>query len=107
METRFTPESAIMRATSFVTSVPLVNNARCLTPRYSASAAGVTLLGEVGGHPFYIGAAQFEYWRHTHLIIDVNGYFAPAGVGGLSFYNATPCRAWAGGRSCAPAAALR
>jgi uncharacterized protein (DUF779 family) len=29
------------------------------------------LLGELGGHPFYIGAAQFEYWRHTQLLIDV------------------------------------
>jgi uncharacterized protein (DUF779 family) len=29
------------------------------------------LLGEIGGCKFYIGAAQFEYWRHTQLIIDV------------------------------------
>jgi uncharacterized protein (DUF779 family) len=29
------------------------------------------LLGEIGGHPFYIGAQQFEYWRHTQLVIDV------------------------------------
>jgi len=29
------------------------------------------LLGEVAGTPFYIGAAQFEYWRHTQLVIDV------------------------------------
>jgi len=29
------------------------------------------LLGEIGGSPFYIGAKQFEYWRHTQLIIDV------------------------------------
>jgi uncharacterized protein len=28
-------------------------------------------LGEIGGCKFYIGAAQFEYWRHTQLIIDV------------------------------------
>jgi uncharacterized protein len=28
-------------------------------------------LGEIAGCPFYIGAAQFEYWRHTQLIIDV------------------------------------
>jgi uncharacterized protein (DUF779 family) len=28
-------------------------------------------LGEIGGHPFYIGKAQFEYWQDTHLIIDV------------------------------------
>jgi uncharacterized protein len=29
------------------------------------------LLGEIAGCKFYIGAAQFEYWRHTQLIIDV------------------------------------
>lgn len=28
-------------------------------------------LGEIGGVPFYMGAAQFEYWEHTQLIIDV------------------------------------
>jgi uncharacterized protein (DUF779 family) len=28
-------------------------------------------LGEIGGCEFFIGAAQFEYWRHTQLIIDV------------------------------------
>jgi uncharacterized protein (DUF779 family) len=29
------------------------------------------LLGDVGGAPFYMGAAQFEYWQHTHLTLDV------------------------------------
>ncbi|MGH8809841.1 MAG: DUF779 domain-containing protein [Noviherbaspirillum sp.] len=28
-------------------------------------------LGELDGAPFYIGAAQYEYWKHTQLIIDV------------------------------------
>jgi uncharacterized protein (DUF779 family) len=28
-------------------------------------------LGEVAGCLFYMGAAQFEYWAHTQLIIDV------------------------------------
>ncbi|MBA1149389.1 DUF779 domain-containing protein [Ectothiorhodospiraceae bacterium WFHF3C12] len=28
-------------------------------------------LGELAGEPFYMSAAQFEYWEHTHLIIDV------------------------------------
>jgi uncharacterized protein (DUF779 family) len=44
-------------------------------------------LGEIAGCEFYIGAAQFEYWQHTQLIIDVvpgrgAGFTldAPAGV---------------------------
>jgi uncharacterized protein (DUF779 family) len=44
-------------------------------------------LGEICGSPFYIGAAQFEYWRHTHVTVDVvpgrGGSFsleAPRGV---------------------------
>jgi uncharacterized protein (DUF779 family) len=28
-------------------------------------------LGEIGGAPFYISAPQYEYWKHTKLIIDV------------------------------------
>ncbi len=28
-------------------------------------------LGTIASVPFYIGAAQFEYWEHTQLIIDV------------------------------------
>ena len=38
------------------------------------------LLGEIGGYPFYIGAQQYTYWKHTQLIIDV----AP-GPGGSDF----------------------
>ena len=29
------------------------------------------LMGDIAGCKFYIGANQFEYWRHTQLIIDV------------------------------------
>ncbi|MEM9260927.1 MAG: DUF779 domain-containing protein [Bacteroidota bacterium] len=29
------------------------------------------LLGEVHGCPFYMSAFQFEYWKHTHLTLDV------------------------------------
>ena len=28
----------------------------------------------------------------TDLVIDINGYFAPAGTGGLSLYGVQPCR---------------
>jgi uncharacterized protein len=47
------------------------------------------LLGGIGGQPFYMGAAQFEYWRHTHLTIDVvpgrGGMFSLEGPHGLRF----------------------
>ena len=38
------------------------------------------LLGVIADTPVYIGAAQFEYWRHTELTIDV----VPGRGGGFS-----------------------
>ena len=38
------------------------------------------LLGQVADCPVYIGAAQFEYWKHTELTIDV----VPGRGGGFS-----------------------
>lgn len=29
------------------------------------------LLGHIHGCPFYMSADQYEYWKHTHLTIDV------------------------------------
>ena len=47
------------------------------------------LLGRIGGCPFYIGSGQFEYWKHTQLIIDVvpgrGGMFSVEGVEGVRF----------------------
>jgi uncharacterized protein (DUF779 family) len=47
------------------------------------------LLGEIGGSPFYMSEAQFEYWKHTHLTIDVvpgrGGMFSLEGPEGLRF----------------------
>jgi len=28
-------------------------------------------MGEIGGAGFFMSASQFEYWKHTQLIIDV------------------------------------
>ncbi|MEZ0214639.1 MAG: DUF779 domain-containing protein [Xanthobacteraceae bacterium] len=28
-------------------------------------------MGEIGGAPFHMSQSQFEYWKHTQLIIDV------------------------------------
>ena len=52
---------------------------------------GDVYLGDIGGCPFYIGKAQYEYWRHTQLIIDVidghgGGTFSLEGPEGKSFH---------------------
>lgn len=48
------------------------------------------LLGEIGGCPFYIGRAQYEYWKHTQLVIDVvegrGGTFSLEGAEGYCFH---------------------
>lgn len=47
------------------------------------------LLGEIGDSPFYISEAQYEYWKHTQLIIDVvdgrGGMFSLEGPEGKRF----------------------
>ena len=46
-------------------------------------------LGEIGGAPFYMHKNQFDYWKHTQLIIDVvegrGGMFSLEGVEGKRF----------------------
>ena len=61
------------------------------------------LLGEIDGAPFYISGPQFEYWRHTQLIIDV----VPGRGGMFSLDNGrerrflTRSKLFAGGEACA------
>jgi uncharacterized protein (DUF779 family) len=47
------------------------------------------LLGEVDDTPFYISRPQFEYWKHTQLILDVvpgrGGMFSLEGPEGVRF----------------------
>ncbi len=47
------------------------------------------LLGELDGTPFYMSRSQFEYWKHTQLIVDVvpgrGGMFSLEGPEGLRF----------------------
>lgn len=38
------------------------------------------------------GAVSFYASDTTDLVVDINGYFAPPGTGGLNFYPITPCR---------------
>ena len=47
-------------------------------------------LGDVGGVPFYIGKLQYDYWKHTQLILDViegtGGTFSLEGNTGKAFH---------------------
>jgi uncharacterized protein (DUF779 family) len=47
------------------------------------------LLATVEGAPFYMSRSQFEYWKHTQLILDVvpgrGGMFSLDGPEGLRF----------------------
>ena len=43
------------------------------------------LLGEIDSCSFYISRSQFEYWKHTHLIIDA----VPGRGGAFSLDSAT------------------
>lgn len=47
------------------------------------------LLGEIGGAEFYIHKNQYDYWKHTQLMIDVvdgrGGMFSLEGVEGKRF----------------------
>jgi uncharacterized protein len=48
-------------------------------------------LGHVGGVPFYISKSQYEYWKHTQLILDViegsGGTFSLEGSTGKAFHS--------------------
>ena len=65
-------------------SQPVVSTLNNLTSTIVANAAIVPAGtgGEVAVYPS----------NSTNLVIDVNGYFAPAGAGGLSLYPDVPCR---------------
>jgi uncharacterized protein (DUF779 family) len=63
--------------------------ANCYLPGDITIGAGDVYLGDIGGCPFYIGKAQYEYWKHTQLIIDViegrGGTFSLEGSEGKGF----------------------
>lgn len=64
--------------------------ANCYLPGEITMGAGDVYLGDVGGCPFYIGKAQYAYWKHTQLIIDViegvGGTFSLEGPEGKAFH---------------------
>jgi hypothetical protein len=63
---------------------PPTANLSSVTGTVTASAA-IVPAGANGSIDVYAS-------NSTDLIIDVNGYFAPPGAGGLSLYTLTPCR---------------
>ena len=63
---------------------PLVSTLNALTGTVTANAA-VVQAGTSGAIAVYPS-------NDTDLVIDIDGYFAPAGTGGLSLYPVTPCR---------------
>ncbi|HUQ93494.1 MAG TPA: VCBS repeat-containing protein, partial [Bryobacteraceae bacterium] len=66
-------------------SRPLVSTLNSFTGTVVANAA-IVPAGTNGGIDVFVT-------DNTHVIIDVNGYFAPpGGAGAMSFYTATPCR---------------
>ncbi len=65
-------------------SQPLVSTLNAYTGTVTANAAIVE--AGTGGD---ISAYAFD---DTDVILDINGYFAPPGAGGLSLYPVTPCR---------------
>jgi len=64
--------------------------ANCFLPGEITMGAGDVYLGDIGGCPFYIGKGQYEYWKHTQLIIDVieghGGTFSLEGATGKAFH---------------------
>ena len=64
--------------------------ANCYLPGEITTGAGDVLLGEIGGCPFFISKSQYEYWKHTQLIIDVveghGGTFSLEGPEGKAFH---------------------
>ncbi len=63
---------------------PLASTLNSLDGTILANAAIVQ--AGVGGAVTFVGS------NDTDLVVDINGYFAPASYGGLNFYPATPCR---------------
>ena len=64
--------------------------ANCYLPTDLTIGAYDVHLGDIGGVPFYISASQYEYWKHTQLIIDViegtGGTFSLEGNTGKAFH---------------------
>jgi len=68
-------------------SQPLVATLNAIGGQITANAA-ITVAGTAGN----AGEISTFATNDTDLVIDINGYFAPPGANGLSWYPAVPCR---------------
>jgi hypothetical protein len=80
------PHGPVGYLTTFPTgqAMPLASTLNAPTGTVTANAA-IVPAGTGGSVDVYATNA-------TNLVIDINGYFAAPGSGGLSLYNVTPCR---------------
>jgi uncharacterized protein (DUF779 family) len=64
--------------------------ANCFLPGELTIGPYDEYLGDIGGCPFYISKSQYQYWKHTQLIIDViegtGGTFSLEGPEGKAFH---------------------
>ena len=65
-------------------SQPLISNLNASTGAVTANAA-IVPAGTAGAVSVYAS-------NDTDLVIDINGYFAPPGPGGLDLFTVAPCR---------------
>ena len=80
------PQGALGYLTTWPTgqSQPFVSTLNALTGAIAANAA-IVPAGTSGSVDVFVT-------NNTHLVVDINGYFAPMTTGGLSLYNVPPCR---------------
>jgi len=80
------PDVKLGHLTAWPTGQPQPNVSNLNDPTGTVTAnAGIVQAGTNGSISTYVT-------DQTHLIVDINGYFAPPSSGGLSLYLAYPCR---------------
>jgi len=47
------------------------SSANCYLPTDLTIGPGDEFIGRIGDVPFYMSKSQYEYWKHTQIIIDV------------------------------------
>ena len=80
------PHAALNYITVWATGRPLPNVSTLNAPTGTVTANAAIVAAGRGGAIAVLPTAD------TDLIIDIDGYFAPAASGGLSVYGVTPCR---------------